>query len=173
MKENIGLLLPLPTIIVLVETFLHKGISSSELGLYNYIVFRRDRYDFADSPCRGGVLITVHKNLHSSLVFSCRASNTEHLFVEVSTPGINIILGAAYLPPYSSSDVYEDHVTRVELLKNSYLDRNFITLGDYNLPNTVWTNGEGGLSSICSSSTLSVRVNSSTVTNSFPFINFT
>lgn len=50
-------------IILLTETWLNDNIADSELGFFNYNVFRMDRNVNNSVSSRGGsVLIAVHKN---------------------------------------------------------------------------------------------------------------
>lgn len=178
-------MVPQPKIIILTETFLHCAIADNEMGLHNYVVYRRDKYDYAHSPYGGGLLIAVHKELQSTLIYNNRDVNTvqyiengmdsinlEHLFVEVSTSTCKIIFGAVYLPPGTNKNFYEEHVARVESLKRIFKDHEFIVAGDYNLKKTNWYNNEEGLDSICSNSDKRIQESASIITNGFSFMNF-
>lgn len=171
-RNNISLLLPQPTVIILTETFLHAGISDSELGLLNYDIFRRDRYDYPNSPYGGGVLIAVHKSLQATIAYLTRVKSAEQIFVKINSSNLKLIIGAIYLPPRSDTSLYEEHVNCVDDLKNEFPDYNFLLLGDYNLPSVIWSYSEEGLSSDYGQSDQVIEANTETITNGFTLHDF-
>lgn len=100
-------------------------------------MFRRDRYDFPNSPHGGGVLIAVKKHLKSKLIFT--SEDGEEIYIEISDLSKNLIVGSFYAP-YVISDYYINHVNTVESLIDQYKKNDFLILGDYNLRETLWTN---------------------------------
>lgn len=120
--------------IVLTETWLTDNFSNSELGMYNYNIFRYDRCSSTSNCLRGGgVLIGVRKNINAYPV-QVTQLDVEHIFVRFSFESTSIILGGVYIPPLSSPQNYEYHTTAVESLLYQYPDHIFIICGDYNLP---------------------------------------
>lgn len=73
--------LSLYNILIFTETWLNDNIHSSELGLYDYIIYRYDRNGKTSSSSRGGgVLIAIHKSLPSKPLI-VENNNLEILFV--------------------------------------------------------------------------------------------
>ncbi|KAK2577887.1 hypothetical protein KPH14_012915, partial [Odynerus spinipes] len=96
-------------IIILVETWLHSGISNEELGLTNFNVFRRDRFGDNNTQKRGGgVLIAVGKHIYSKRL-SISSQCVEQLFVKINTSFKPVIIGTVYIPPGTDSIVYDLH----------------------------------------------------------------
>lgn len=124
------------------ETWLHPGILDSELGFYNYSIYRKDRYDIADAPVGGGVLIAVKDTLKSKVI--AMEGDAEQLFVEVTNLSKNLVVGSFYAP-YVNPGTYAMHFEVIELLMDKFRDYEFMIMGDYNLRETLWTN-HGGLS---------------------------
>ena len=134
-------------ILVFVETWLNSSISSSELGLTNFNIFRSDRSSSTSSFSRGGgVLIAIRNSLSCSLITPIR-DDLEQVFVRVRLHNKYVIFGALYLPPASQPDLYDRHVCCVSEIFHNYSDDAFCILGDFNLPHVVWPTGPG---SFCS-----------------------
>lgn len=104
-----------PDIIVLIETNLNYNIVDSELGLNDYSIFRRDRYQ-NNLQKGGGILIAAKKSLAPGLVFCEYDFNCEQIYIKIYTGKKSFLIGAVYLPPQSSSDIFEFHVKTVEHL---------------------------------------------------------
>ncbi|KAL4153538.1 hypothetical protein QTP88_001371 [Uroleucon formosanum] len=131
--------------IVLTETWLNINIYDSELGFYNYNVYRCDRNSLTSKCSRGdGVLIAIHKSLYSKII-SINDQSIEQLFVCFSINHVNFIVGSVYFPPCSPAVSYEAYAITVENLVNSYINHNFILCGDFNLPDINWSNDSHGL----------------------------
>ena len=114
---NIGLLSLWPDIIVLTETWLHIGVANSEIGLYDYAVYRREKFDFPHSPSGGSIFIAVKNKLESKLIFT--SDNNEEIYVEITNQSKKLVIGGFYAP-YVISDLYTIHVNNVkDLLKNT------------------------------------------------------
>lgn len=126
-------------IIVFVETWLNASISSSELGLDEFNIFRVDRSPLTSSFSRGGgVLVAIRNTLSCSQIAPNRA-DVEQVFVRVRLQTGHLIVGALYLPPASQPLLYENHVGCVAEILQSYRDDGFCILGDYNLPHADWS----------------------------------
>lgn len=168
-RRNIGLLLPSPDIVVLTETWLHAGITDAELGLHNYLVFRRDRYDVVNAKYGGGVLIAVKNHLNAKLIVT--SSEIEEIFVEISGLTKNLIIGGFYTPSIET-EVYIKHFKTVDKLIDLYREHEFMIMGDYNLRETLWSNhndvSDNLLASCYSSNTL-IRDNAVSLMNFFSY----
>jgi hypothetical protein len=153
--------------IVLSETWLHDNISNSELGLVNYNIFRYDRC-ISNSNCSrgGGVLIGIRKDLPACLV-KVTQLNVEHIFVRFTIDSYTYIVGGVYIPPHSSSLIYESHVSSIEYLINIYPNSKFIICGDYNIPETTWDNDDYGIVYSFSSSARAPCIPESFATSGF------
>lgn len=128
-------------IIILTETWLCPSITNSELGLLGYQLHRLDRNHCTRG---GGVLIAVRSTFPSVLI-STNISTVEHLFIHITNPSINIIVGAVYIPPNSSLQLYESHANIVDAIFSKYTSSKFILCGDYNIPGVDWSSDELGL----------------------------
>lgn len=129
-------------IIVLTETWLHEGVSSSELFDDRYIVYRRDRASsgFHYNKIGGGVLIAVNKKLDSRQHKNFESSG-EDLWVSVDILNCNkkkdkLLICAIYLPPPVKTHILETFIHN----SNQVLDNfnNKLILGDFNLSNISW-----------------------------------
>ena len=131
-------------VIIFVETWLNSAISSVELGLSSYAVFRCDRSPATSRNSRGGgVLIAVKKSL-SVYPIIVGWSDIEQLFVRVRLHNNKYLtLGATYIPPASQSTTYASHVDSIMEVYHRYNDDCFALFGDYNLPHAVWFNDQG------------------------------
>ena len=128
-------------IIIFTETWLNIDISSTEIGLEDYIVYRDDRNATVASR-GGGVMVAVSKRLNSSM---CKVLNDDvtifdQLFIKIKHKNRSTIVRAVYIPPTYDINVYQDHIMYVEDLTNYYKDCNFIMMGDYNLAEVKWCN---------------------------------
>ena len=159
-----------------VETNLVSGISDGELGLEDYIIYRRDRHQHFDFLKGGGILIAVSKNISSSIILNDYNLECEQLFIKLNFANKQIILGTAYIPPLSPSDIYECHVNTVETMYQNHHDHcDFLIVGDYNLPKTEWINGldcDESLNIYCHHDDDLIRSNASILVNSFSYLNF-
>ena len=130
-------------IVILVETWLNESISSSELGLSDFNIFRVDRSSRTSSFSRGGgVLIAVRSSLPCTLIRPI-SDDLEQVFVRVRFQTKYLIFGALYLPPASHRDLYEKHVGCVSQIFHDFTQDVFCIFGDFNLPHAVWTTCPG------------------------------
>jgi hypothetical protein len=125
-------------IIALVETNLTPDILDSELGFHDFTVFRCDRSTLTSrKSCGGGSLIAVHKSISCSSI-SPSSQNTESVFVKLNHGQLNTVVGCVYIPPNLHHAIYNDFCLTAEEAFGYDYD-NILLLGDFNLPNTVWT----------------------------------
>ena len=119
-------------VVVLVETHLDSSIADGEIFPANYMVFRRDR--MCNGRRGGGVLIAVRDTFKSSLRDDM-LSNSELVFVNISSPNDGkIAVGAFYRPPNADTKPLLD---MQDVLQNStYQD--LVIIGDFNLPGIDW-----------------------------------
>ena len=117
-------MIPSPDIVVLTETNLCLDIIDPELGLSDYCIYRRDRYNYSNPPQGGGVLIAVRSNLNfKSSRLSVDDEGCEQLFIEICLNDqdfkINnkLIVGTVYLPPRSEEVKFRSYVSVLETLR--------------------------------------------------------
>lgn len=148
------------------ETWLHDGISDSELGFNNHTVFRSDRSDITSSCTRGGgVLIAVSKYLVAKQIIT-EVNNVEHVLVMIDIQGYKFLLSNVYFPPQSPSEIYEAYCESLdEALYDNNCD-NIVICGDFNLPNVVWDNDSLGVKA-----RNTVSIQASKVIDYFAFLN--
>ena len=117
-----------PIFIVLTETHLDPQVSSNELKLPNYEIFRRDR------PTKGGGILVAIKSLKGVQIFDSSVDpNEEMLVINLSVHGFRVCVVTYYRPPRSAKmsalfDFFEDSLVS-----------NFVLLGDFNFPEIQWT----------------------------------
>jgi hypothetical protein len=127
-------------VIVLVETWLHGGISDAEVLDDRYVVYRNDRnVNNSGKSIGGGVLIAVKKFLTSNRL-SDSNSSLEDVWISLQCCDNSFVFGAIYLPPDATTVSYAKHVQVVKNLLYNNRRSTFFILGDYNLPNVKWIN---------------------------------
>nr|CAI5852710.1 unnamed protein product [Callosobruchus analis] len=130
-------------VIVFNETWLTSDYHDSELNLYDYSIFRRDTSSLTSAHNRGGgVLIAVHKSLSSRILPSTQ--DIEQLFVLVEVGATQYIIGTVYLPPGSSVDKYVVFSDNLDSLYDEFPDCKLCIMGDFNLPNSLWSKEQFG-----------------------------
>lgn len=133
-------------VIILTETWLTTDYADGELELKDYNIYRADRNSEVTQKFRGGgALIAIRKSLKSHLILSY-ANLFEQLFVSLMDRNKQIILGAVYIPPAACNNVYKEHCLTVEQMMESYSPTKVFLCGDYNIPETTWSNNEIGIS---------------------------
>lgn len=153
-------------IIAIAESWLNKDISSAELGLDDFDVFRLDRDMLSDIKKRGGgVLIASRKALRAQKIKILEV-NVEQIFIRIKVSNKLFILGCVYFPPMSSQELYAEHCNVVESIIDDHPGCCLVIVGDYNLPECVWGNDEFGLSVQCP-----VSSPATTLTNCYSYFN--
>lgn len=111
--------------------------------MFGYNIYRADRNSKNNSTHNkgGGVLIAVHKRILSRLLPSYDLS-CEQLSVLVIFNDTTIILHSCYIPPNSSSEMYNSHCISIENIFTNHPDSTFIIAGDFNLPGIEWENSD-------------------------------
>lgn len=129
-------------VVILTETWLTEDINDSELGLFNYNLFRCDRTIFTSSKKDGGgVLVAINKKFKFEKIIVSNNS-FELLFIKVFTDDSFFIVGACYIPPNSKSEYYSEFVECVQtslcdiLVDN--INTKFCLVGDFNVPGYEW-----------------------------------
>lgn len=124
---------------MLSETWLHPDVDSCELFPSSYTVFRADRkYSTIGLSRGGGVLLAVKETLPSNKM------NTDT--IEAAFPSIDIVgckmvscmsrllIYVLYIPPSTSSDVYESFLEAFEVYNSAYPEWSVVIVGDFNVP---------------------------------------
>jgi hypothetical protein len=102
-------------VIVLVEIWLHGGISDAEVLNDRYVVYRNDRnVNNSGKSIGGGVLIAVKKFLTSKRLNDSNSS-LEDVWISLQCCDNPFVFGAIYLPPNATTDSYAKHV---QIVKN-------------------------------------------------------
>lgn len=124
---------------VLTETWLNSSHFSSEFFDKSCHVYRKDRYETGSSLGRGGgVLIAVNTRLSSENIVLPNSNNLEYVCVKVSVnENLNVFIYAAYVPPCSPQNHYNDHLASIHSIpagKNDIVN----IMADFNLPKVDW-----------------------------------
>lgn len=106
-------------IIVLTETWLSNNILSTEVFSNSYTVFRKDRCKEKTGMDRGGgVLVAIRSSLSCREI--CLESNSsfcdqdiDQVIVNVNLNEYEIFILASYIPPRSSLEVYNLHLSNL------------------------------------------------------------
>lgn len=152
-------------IIIVTETWLTPDFIDSELGLYNFKIFRLDRNPFNSSHSRGGGVL-IYYSIYIIIVI-LNLSDVEQVFAILSLNSTTFLIGSIYLPPLSSPSVIELHFSTLDHLLTTYKPNSIIIFGDYNLPGVSWSFDEFGLTA-----TGNLSPSSSLIMDYFSFLNF-
>ncbi|XP_046806162.1 uncharacterized protein LOC124419723 [Lucilia cuprina] len=99
-------------------------------------IYRRDRVGKEG----GGVLIAVSTLFPSEEIILNEVHDIEFIATCVKTKLKTIFITCSYIPPASSIQIYERHSTAIKLVVNlSKPDDLIIVLGDFNIPNIIWS----------------------------------
>ncbi|KAL4084485.1 hypothetical protein QTP88_028298 [Uroleucon formosanum] len=111
----------------------------------SFSVFGLDRNSATSNFSRGGgVLMAIRSNL-SPFLININSCNIEQIIVAAKIFSKLFIFGSVYLPPSIPLQSYECHVSSVDEIMSIHSLPSFILLGDYNLPNIVWSSENLGL----------------------------
>ena len=115
------------------ETWLNDSILSSEI-LPGYTIYRRDRLNRTGE----GVLVAVKDNIRSTHHAELESENTELIVIKLIIPNSkSVFLYTFYRPPNSAPDVLLQLNSSLLSTRESSC---CILLGDFNLPELVWSN---------------------------------
>ncbi|CAG9768731.1 unnamed protein product [Ceutorhynchus assimilis] len=118
---------------MLTKTNLSNTISNAELGLDNYIVFRKDP---SRKKSMGGTLIAIHKSLPCYVVPT--NPKLEQIFVCVGQRRAEYIIECLYIPPNSPNTTYLMVSESIDFIRNKYPSAELYIAGDFNLPRIEW-----------------------------------
>ncbi|KAK9503959.1 hypothetical protein O3M35_010409 [Rhynocoris fuscipes] len=155
------------------KRILHKQYKI-KLGIPNYNIYRQDRNTCTSSKLSGGgVLIAINSSFPSQLIDTTAfCSSVEQVFVSVSVGSKSVLIGAVYIPPSSSIELYSEHCATVEYLVSSNSCGDIVIMGDYNLPGISWNHPTSGVPWCSTSRSSSTSKQAYTVIDSFSFLNF-
>ncbi|KAH0818010.1 hypothetical protein GEV33_004781 [Tenebrio molitor] len=127
-------------IIALTETWLHQGISDSELfDLSTFTVFRHDRITVPEGPRRGGgVLLAVRNEFNAERceVVCDVLSRIDLLLVKINFNYRAVYVLVLYIPPNSHDLTYKVFCDLLMSLHFLY-DSNLLIVGDFNVPDYI------------------------------------
>ena len=123
-------------IICACETWLNDNISSSELFLDNYTIYRSDRKQDAKSNTHGGTMIAIKNSLASEKLNTDQPNCSLKFRLEFK---LSFFISGFYNPPKGSGYRLTQENFGILL---SALPRNSTAkiCGDLNIPNTNWQN---------------------------------
>lgn len=129
-------------VITFTETFLHDGVSSSEIFNDNYAVYRNDRDTYA-----GGSLIAIKNTIISTRVTDFESGVIEDVWVKAKLKDSTLYICCVYIPPH------KPHTTPLirEFMKKLYDnlstiedDSKILIFGDFNMPHLSWNKSQAG-----------------------------
>ena len=105
------------------ETWLDPSISSNEINISNFSLFRNDRNRHG-----GGVALYISNTYKSSLLET--QVKTESIWVSIKCKHKQFIVGSLYRPPSSNVTYYDDLISDIEYVYS--ISKDIILLGDLN-----------------------------------------
>lgn len=123
-------------VISLTETFLHAGVSSSEIFNDNYTVYRNDRDTYA-----GGSLIAIRNDIISTRVHDFECGTLEDVWIKLRLKDCSLYVCTVYLPPHKPQTVNQIREFFKKLYDNlSQIEENskILLLGDFNMTYLQW-----------------------------------
>ena len=122
-------------LVAITKTFLDSTINSSEMFSDTFNVQRRDR-----SRHGGGVLLAVHQGLCCIRKTDFK-TDCEILWSELiaTKPFSRVLVGVFYRPPSSDIDYLKELERSLSLIERSGNNLSILLLGDFNLPQIVWS----------------------------------
>ena len=143
LNNNLQQFLNKPQIIFLTETWLSPSITDAELNLTDYIIYRNDRKGNVTER-GGGVLIGIDKKLKSKVIeYSEPYHNSDHIFLQISTPNCKWIVSTSYFPPQSTIENYLGFCNHLNKIADKYVGYKFFITGDFNLSHITWSYNDG------------------------------
>ena len=153
-------------IICISETWLSSTVSSDDVKLNNFTLYRKDRDNGASGY--GGVAIYVANYLNSERRLDLEVNGLEYICIEIKVNNKSVLVSVCYRPPTNLSDVrrtfLENFQVAIDQMK-SYDSDIQVILGDFNDRCVSWYD---------SHATSELRLNLfdiSTVNNFIQFIN--
>ena len=122
-------------LVAITETFLDSTINNSEIFSDTFNVQSRDR-----SRHGGGVLLAVHQGL-CCIRRTDFETDCEILWCELiaTKPFSRVLVGVFYRPPSSDIDYLKELERSLSLIERSGNNLSILLLGDFNLPQIVWS----------------------------------
>ena len=123
-------------LVAVTETWLDSSINSAEIFPSTYHVHRKDR-----SRSGGGVLLACSQKI-SSIRTSELETDCEIMWckIVISNPYSRLMVGVFYRPPSTDVSYLLELEKSLCLLERSGNTLTTLLLGDFNLPNVVWSN---------------------------------
>lgn len=132
-------------IIIVTESWLHDGITDSEVLNPNYTIYRRDRTTKESTKGDGGgSFIAVSNRLRSTRIRNLE-SYCEDVWVSVTDSGGELLtVCAVYIPPDSNVPVYNKFFDQLSDKLCNHKNKVMI-FGDFNISAIKWTRDVSGL----------------------------
>ena len=128
--------------VAVTETWLNCTVDNAEILGTNYVIHRKDRVETCPNTRGGGLLLAVNSGLNSKRRAELE-SPCEILVCEISSsrpcrdsPKTAIVL--CYRPPSSDCAEFTQNLDKVLFNVSNEFSLVFV-LGDFNLPNIIWT----------------------------------
>ena len=122
-----------PDILGITETWLHSGVTDSELNFDGYTLFRNDRND-PEKSRGGGVLFYVKNELNPTIIAELKCDKIETLFCNVQCKEGTTMLGICYRPPDTCASIDENFYNLLNCIDSKYL----VLMGDFNYSGLNW-----------------------------------
>lgn len=132
--------------IVICETWLTKNHKSEEYFPPDFVVHRKDRYNFDTNLKGGGVLIALKTSISNEMI-ACH-SHLDIIAVRVKLNNSSILFIAVYIPHGASIEIYTEIISYIDSIVTSSVSEGdqLMVLGDFNLPDLNWFDIDGVLS---------------------------
>ena len=134
LEHELLLLILLPSIIFVTETWLDSDCFISGYLSTKYQIFRRDRNGHG-----GGVMILIDNSFASGETACNIFSNEiEAVWCTCELGGESFLFGVAYRPPNCTHEYSEKLFSQINEMCDSFSSHNIFICNDFNLPNINW-----------------------------------
>jgi hypothetical protein len=126
-------------IIGIVETWLHDGISDSEVSIPSFTIYRKDR-GIVKSGKGGGVILYVHNSLSSTIAKDLNSFKTESVWCRIYIDKIkSLLVGCCYRSQQASDEEVNNLYSAIRLASKQQV----LVMGDFNYPHINWISLDG------------------------------
>lgn len=111
-------------VICITESWLCKKILDGEVTLTGLVIFWGDRFGGSEEETVGGRVVILIRASLNSLEISFDDLDIECVWAQVKfLDGSTLFVGCSYIPPRSSTEIYDKHLRIIESVYNQLGDK--------------------------------------------------